>query len=239
MKRQLLLISNSTIPGEPYLGWCKAMINDFFVKRGIKTALFIPYAGVSMTYDQYLAKVAPVMNEMNVQITSIHQCNNPVDAVETAECIIVGGGSTWHLLHEVQRLKLVEPIRKKIQEGIPYMGWSAGSNLCCPTIKTTNDMPIIEPESFNALNVIPFQINPHYLDAHVAGHGGETREDRIKEFMVVNADMYVAGLREATALLVEEDNMSLIGREKDMRVFKFNTETKEYPIGSDVNFLLK
>ncbi len=100
-------------------------------------------------------------------------------------------------------------------------------------------MPIIEPKSFNALNLIPFQINPHYLDAHPAGHGGETREDRIKEFMVINPNMYVAGLREATALVVKGDKIELVGREKPMRVFKFGQETKEYPLGSNIEFLLK
>lgn len=130
----------------------------------------------------------------------------------------------------------MEAIREKVSQGCPYMGWSAGSNVACPTIKTTNDMPIIEPESFNALGLVPFQINPHYLDANPAGHGGETREDRIKEFLVVNPDVYVAGLREATYLLVENDKMQLVGSRK-MRLFKAGAETREIEPG-DVSFLL-
>ncbi len=239
MNRNLLLISNSTNPGEPYLGWCKEIINDFFTKNSVKNVLFIPYAGVSMTYDVYAKRVSDVFETMGVKLTSIHTLPDPVKAVKEAEAIVVGGGNTFHLLNEIQRNKLIEPVRERIAQNMPYMGWSAGSNMACPTIKTTNDMPIIEPQSFNAFGVIPFQINPHYLDAHPAGHGGETREDRLKEFMVVNPDIYIAGLREATAFLVNGDKIELIGREKNLRVFKAGQEAQEYAIGSDINFLLK
>lgn len=238
MKRSLLLLSNSTNPGEAYLGWGKDIIKDFLQPFQVKEVLFIPYAGVSLSYDEYEAKVSDVYAEFGIKVKSVHRCADPVAAVKEAACIVVGGGSTWHLLHEVQRLQLVEPIREKVSSGTPYMGWSAGSNLACPTICTTNDMPIIQPESFKALNLIPFQINPHYLDAHPQGHGGETREDRIKEFMIVNKDMYVAGLREASAFLIHDMNIQLIGRDKTLRVFKYGIETKEYEKGSDLSFLL-
>ncbi len=121
-------------------------------------------------------------------------------------------------------------------QGCPYMGWSAGSNVACPSMKTTNDMPIVYPSSFDTLGLVPFQINPHYLDANPAGHGGETREDRIQEFMVVNPDIYVVGLREATSLLVEGDSMKLLGSRR-MRLFKAGEETREIEPG-DVSFLL-
>ena len=131
----------------------------------------------------------------------------------------------------------MKAIREKVLQGCPYMGWSAGSNVACPSIRTTNDMPIVQPESFNALNLVPFQINPHYLDANPAGHGGETREDRIREFMVVNPDIYIVGLREATALVVEGDKMELTGSRK-MRLFKAGENPREIEPG-DVSFLLQ
>ncbi|MCL2413530.1 MAG: dipeptidase PepE [Bacteroidales bacterium] len=237
--RNLLLISNSTNPGEAYLGWCKELIVEWCKENNVKTALFIPYAGVTVTWDDLTERVKTVFSEFGVEISSIHQQSNAVEAVKNAECIVVSGGSTWNLLAECYNQNIVDVIREKALSGMPYMGWSAGSNLACPTIKTTNDMPIIEPKSFNATNLIPFQINPHYLDAHPAGHGGETREDRIKEFMVINPNVYVAGLREATALVVKGDTIKLVGREKNLRVFKFGQETKEYAIGSDIGFLLK
>ena len=237
--KNLLLISNSTNPGEAYLGWCTELIANWCKENNVKTALLIPYAGVTVTWDDLTAKVQAVFSEFGVEISPIHQQPNAVEAVKNAECIIVNGGSTWNLLAECYKQDILDAMRDKALAGTPYMGWSAGSNLACPTIKTTNDMPIIEPKSFNAMNLVPFQINPHYLDAHPAGHGGETREDRIKEFMVINPNVYVAGLREATALVVKGDKIELVGREKDMRVFKFEQETKEYPLGSNIEFLLK
>lgn len=239
MKRQLLLISNSTNPGEPYLDWTKKDIEDFLKQRNVSKVLFIPYAGVTVTYDDYTTKVADVFKTFGVEVVSIHNCPDPVRAVKEASCVAVGGGSTFHLVHELHRLNIMPVLRERVLEGMPYMGWSAGSNTACPTMKTTNDMPIIEPASFNCLNVIPFQINPHYLDAHPAGHGGETREDRLKEFMQINQDMTIVGLREATSLLVQDDTIQLIGRNKPMRVFKYGQEPMEFEIGSDINFLLK
>ena len=236
MNRHLLLISNSTNAGEAYLAWPRQAIADFFKHFGIKRVLFVPYAGVAPGYDAYAQKVGKVFAEMGVGLDSVHTTEYPITAVQQAECIVVGGGNTFHLVHEMQRTGSMEAIREKVLQGCPYMGWSAGSNVACPTIKTTNDMPIIEPESFNALNLVPFQINPHYLDANPEGHGGETREDRIKEFMVVNPDVYVAGLREATYLLVENDKMQLLGSRR-MRLFKAGEETREIEPG-DVSFLL-
>ncbi|GHS85527.1 peptidase E [Bacteroidia bacterium] len=236
--RKLLLISNSTNPGEPYLGWCNELLVQWTRTNTIKTALFVPFAGVTTSWDDYEAKVQKVFSAMGIQVRSIHHDADAKVAVEQAECIIVGGGNTWRLLNECQVRNILPLIRTKALNGTPYIGWSAGSNLACPTIKTTNDMPIVEPQSFDALNLIPFQINPHYLDAHPQGHGGETREARIQEFIVLNTSVYVAGLREATALVVDNNDIQLVGREKSMRVFKHNLEPKEYPIGSPIIFLL-
>ncbi|MEG1498263.1 MAG: dipeptidase PepE [Bacteroidales bacterium] len=237
MNRHLLLISNSTNAGEAYLEWPKKDIADFFSKHGIKNALFVPYAGVSMGYDVYTAKVSAVFASMGVNLSSVHTYKNGLKAVEESECIVVGGGNTFHLVHQMHQTGIMDAIRKKALNGTPYIGWSAGSNVACPTMKTTNDMPIIEPSSFNTLNIVPFQINPHYLDANPLGHGGETREDRIVEFMVVNPDIYIVGLREATSLLVENNSMQLVGK-RSMRVFHAGKEPLEVVPGSDVNFLL-
>jgi dipeptidase E len=133
----------------------------------------------------------------------------------------------------MQENGLIEAIRSRVKEGVPYIGWSAGSNMACPSIRTTNDMPIVEPQSFNVLNLIPFQINPHYLDAHPDGHGGETREDRIMEFIELNQDIYVAGLREGCMFLYENNQLTHIGSKK-CRIFKYGKDTFE--LSSDDNF---
>ena len=234
---RLLLISNSTMAGEPYLDYCKNDIADFLGKDRVE-ALFIPYAGVSMTYDEYEAKVKTRFNEVGHDVVSIHHFNDPIKAVQDAKAIIVGGGSTWHLLHEVRRHGLIEQIRAKVEDGVPYIGWSAGSNLTCPTIKTTNDMPIIDPKGFEALNLIPFQINPHYLDKTAQGHGGESRQQRIEEFLIVNQDITVAGLREGCMFIYENGKITHKG-DRTCRIFKYGEEFYELSSGDDFNFLMK
>ncbi|HKK67212.1 MAG TPA: dipeptidase PepE [Bacteroidales bacterium] len=234
---RLLLISNSTMAGEPYLDYCKNDIGEFLGKDKIE-ALFIPYAGVTMTYDEYEAKVKTRFQEVGHDVVSIHHFNDPIKAVQDAKAIIVGGGSTWHLLHEVRRHGLIDQIRIKAEDGTPYIGWSAGSNVTCPTIKTTNDMPIIDPEGMDALNLIPFQINPHFLDKKAQGHAGESREDRISEFLVLNQDMPVAGLREGCMFILKGDKLSLKGIHP-LRLFKYGEEPREIETSEDFTFLLK
>jgi len=236
--KKLLLISNSTNAGEAYLGWPRNDIKNFLITNKVSRVLFVPYAGVSVTYNEYTAKVADVFKELGVEIYGIHNETDPVKAVKEAEAIAVGGGNTFHLLYMLHKLNLVDAIREQALKGVPYMGWSAGSNVACPSLKTTNDMPIIEPASFDCTALVPFQINPHYLDAHPDGHGGETREQRIEEFLKVNQQIYVVGLREATLLLVEGDKISLIGK-RPMRVFKYGEEPKEIQVGENIDFLLK
>ena len=159
-------------------------------------------------------------------------------AVAEASAIVVGGGNTWNLLKMIQDFDLTDIVRQKVRGGTPYIGWSAGSNLACPTIRTTNDMPVVEPHSFEAFNLIPFQINPHYTDANPPGHAGETREDRIREFIEINPGLYVAGLREGTMILMENDQISLLGS-KSMRVFKKGALPVELSQDDDLSFLLK
>ena len=237
MTMRLLLISNSTNAGEAYLDYPKHNIHDFLGEKCVK-CLFIPYAGVTVTWDDYEKKVKNRFNEVGHDIVSIHHFDNPVKAVEEADCIVIGGGNTWKLLHDMHANKLIEPIRKKVLGGTPYIGWSAGSNVTCPTLMTTNDMPIIDPLGFDALNLIPFQIDPHYLDKKVEGHGGESREDRILEFIEVNREVYVAGLREGCMFVVEGDKMRIIGQ-RNLRLFKYGEETREIAPTEDFTFLLK
>ncbi|GHT88382.1 hypothetical protein FACS189474_3540 [Bacteroidia bacterium] len=155
---RLLLLSNSTNPGEDYLSWAKAEIKDF-LGNVPTTALFIPYAAVTFSYDEYEAKVNKVFSALGCKITSVHRVWNPVQAVEGAETIIIGGGNTWRLVQQMREHGLIEAVKAKVEAGTPYIGWSAGSNVACPTMKTTNDMPIVDPHGLNTLNLIPFYIN--------------------------------------------------------------------------------
>lgn len=240
---KLLLISNSTNYKEPYLGWCMPLIEQFLAnnKRNI---LFLPYAGVFIngksypaSYDAYITRVASVFKEYGLQLTSIHTASSPIDAVNQAEAFVVGGGNTFHLVAEIHRHQLIEPIRRKVMEGVPYVGWSAGANVACPTLRTTNDMPITMPESFACFDFVPFQINPHYLDPYpeevndAVRHGGETRQDRINEFLAINPHITVAGLREASSLLIENNIITLQGS-RPLRIMRFNQPPFEIESGA-------
>lgn len=242
---KLLLISNSTNPGEAYLGWPRPYISEFLAGTGVKRVLFVPYAGVGLSdegleasFDLYEKRVGDVFRELGYDIYSIHREEDPIKAVHEAEAIAVGGGNTFHLVYMMHKTGVMQVIRERALEGTPYLGWSAGSNVACPSLRTTNDMPVIEPESFNCMNLIPFQINPHYLDANPEGHGGETREQRIDEFCKVNRNIYVAGLREACLLTLIDGKLELKGN-RPLRIFRFGTEPYEIQQGEDVSFLLK
>ncbi len=234
-RRKLLLISNSTTAGEPYLKYPIGNIAQFL--KGVSEVAFVPYAAVTFSYDEYEAKVQARFDEIGIKVRSIHHAENPAEAIRNAEAVCVGGGNTFALLRAMQELGVVEAIREKIAEGIPYVGWSAGSNVCCPTICTTNDMPIVQPQSFAAIGAVKFQINPHYLDTHPEGHAGETREQRIEEYIEANDGMWVAGLREGCMLLVEGNQMQLIGA-RPMRIFRRGDKPFEVEPGGDLSFLM-
>ena len=234
---RLLLISNSTNPGEKYLGYPGDFIKAFLGNNPVK-ALFIPYAAVTFSYDEYEIKVSERFNEIGHEIVSIHHFNDSVAAVKEAAAIVVGGGNTWKLLKLIRANNLIGAVQKKVNTGTPYIGWSAGSNVACPTIKTTNDMPVVEPDSFNAFNLIPFQINPHYTDINMPGHAGETREQRIEEFIEANPGIYVAGLREGTMLVMEDETIRLYGQ-KNVRIFKKGAAPAEFGVSDDLSFLLR
>lgn len=234
-QKRLLLISNSTTAGEPYLKYPIGNIEAFL--KGVKEVAFVPYAAVTFSYDAYEAKVQERFDEIGIKVRSIHRDADPAETIRRAEAICVGGGNTFALLKKMHEQGVVEAIREKVEAGTPYVGWSAGSNVCCPTICTTNDMPIVQPASFAAVNAVKFQINPHYLDTHPEGHAGETREQRIQEYIEANDGMWVAGLREGCMLLVENGTMQLIGA-RPMRMFRRGTETFEVNPGDDLSFLL-
>jgi len=233
---RLLLLSNSTNPGEEYLSWPKKEIQSFLGNVPV-TALFIPYAAVTFSFDEYEAKVEARFSELGHHVKSIHNALNPTSEVEKAEAIVIGGGNTWQLVRMMHEQGLMEPIKKRVQSGVPFIGWSAGSNVACPTLRTTNDMPIIDPLGFETMGLIPFQINPHYLDVHPEGFGGETREMRIQEFIEINPDVYVLGLREASLLRLEGNFLRLIGS-RTARLFKKGEIAKELSSEDDLSFLL-
>lgn len=230
------MISNSTNAGEAYLEHPLEQIKTFLGSTPVK-AIFIPYAGVTISFDEYTTRVRNRFQEIGHEIRSVHDVNDPVQEVRQAEAIVVGGGNTFHLAKMMQEQGLIETIRDKVLAGTPYIGWSAGSNMACPSIRTTNDMPIVEPESFQALNLVPFQINPHYLDANPEGHAGETREMRIEEFIEANPGMFVVGLREGTMFLLESNRMQLMGP-RPARIFKKDQAPLELDPGADFSFLL-
>lgn len=234
---RLLLISNSTNAGEPYLDYPKHNIKAFLNQYNVKKVMFVPYAAVTFSYDEYQSRVANRFKEIGIEVDSVHHYQNQREAIENAEAVVVGGGNTFALTGLMQKYGLIEAIRSKVIGGTPYVGWSAGSNVTCPTICTTNDMPIVEPQSFKALNLIPFQINPHYLDAHPDGHAGETREQRIEEYITANQGMTVVGLREGCILKIEDNKIALIG-ERTLRIFRFGNQPYELDNKQDLSFLL-
>ncbi len=240
---RLLLISSSTATGYAYLEYPKPYIKDFLGQKGIKIA-FVPFAGLKQSYenlvgyDAYEKKIQAVFSEIGYEVNSVHRVS---DALMNADAILVGGGNTFNLLKQCQDRNLMEPIKDRVlKDNIPYIGLSAGTNLACPTIRTTNDMPIIEPQSLNALGLIPFQINPHYLDTAPDGHFGESREERIIEFLEVNRDVVVAGLREGMMFRIEDDRVKHEGvSDKMCRIFKYGQSPLELGRNDEFSYLLK
>ena len=234
---RLLLLSNSTMAGEPYLGWPGEAIRGFMAGR-VKSAFFVPFAGIRITWDDYAGQVGARFREWGCEIAPAHRCASPLREAAQAEAIIVGGGNTFQLVALLQESGLLQVIRERVESGVPYIGWSAGANVACPTLRTTNDMPVTQPPSFRTLGVVPFQINPHFTDANPPGHGGETRTDRIMEFVEVNPGVPVLGLPEGTGLRREGGSLELFGS-KPARLFRKAAEPEEFAPGSDLGFLLR
>ncbi len=235
---KLLLFSNSRTEGLGYLEHAAGWLRDFLPST-VNEVLFVPYAGVTKTHYDYVEQVTPVFAKLGATVTGLHRAHDLVAAIRNAQAIVVGGGNTWNLLRELRAHRLVLPaIRNRVLAGVPYIGWSAGSNIACPTIMTTNDMPICDPGGFDALALVPFQINPHYLHGNPPGFKGETREERIREFGVLHPDSWVVGLREGTGLHVEGTSVKLLG-EAQCRVFRATQEPRELSSKDDLSFLLE
>jgi dipeptidase E len=233
---RLLLLSNSRNVGQGYLEHAERAIREL-LGTTVRTALFVPYAAVRVSYDAFSELVRSRFAELGLGIRPIHRERDARAAVAEAEAVVVGGGNTFHLLRQLHELDLVEAIAERVRGGAPYVGWSAGANVVCPTMKTTNDMPIVEPPTLRAMGLVPFQINPHYLDEHPKGHGGETREERLLEFVEANPGMHVVGLREGSILRLEGERLSLLGP-RSARIFLKGREPWEVEPKGSLAFLL-
>jgi dipeptidase E len=233
--KNILLASTSTLFGSGFLEYLLPELQHHF--KDCKTLLFIPYArSGGITHDEYTAKVALAFAKINIVIKGIHEFENPAEAVQNAEGIFTGGGNTFVLVSQLYKNKIMDVLAEKLKTGTPYLGTSAGSNIAGLTIQTTNDMPIVYPPSFQTLGIIPFNLNPHYIDIDKpTKHMGETREDRIKEFHAFNS-IPVLGLREGSWLEIKGDAMVLKGNYK-ARLFRQNQLPEELESGSDLSFI--
>ena len=231
---RLLLISNSTMHGGGYLEHCKAEIQDFLGKP--KRVMFLPYA--LHDHDAYAAKAREAFAAMGHELSSTHEHRNLPGCLEHADCVFVGGGNTFRLLSALQHYGLLAAIQERALAGMPYVGSSAGTNVATLSIRTTNDMPIVQPPSFMALRLVPFQINPHYLDPDPGSrHMGETREERIRQFHEEHT-VPVLGLREGCMLRVVGERMELRGT-TNARLFRRDREPEEFAPPCDLSFLLQ
>jgi dipeptidase E len=234
MTADLLLLSSSSVFGGGYLQHALGAIDELLGDR--RTVHFAPYALAD--HDAYAARVQAALEPLGVAVVGLHQAGDPRAALEAAGVLFVGGGNSFRLLKQLQRLGLLEPVRRRVESGeLRYLGSSAGTNMACPSLRTTNDMPIVEPDSFRAFGLIPFQINPHYLDPEPGStHMGETREQRIEEFLQEN-DVPVLGMREGTWLRRRDRRLLLEGC-AGARLFRRGTERAEFGPGADLAWLL-
>lgn len=227
MSKQLLLLSSSRVHGGGYLDHAENYIRTFL--KEVSRVLFVPYA--LQDRDGYAVVARQKFEAMGFALDSIHQVDNPQTAVEQAEAMFVGGGNTFRLLNTLYASNLLGSIRERANQGMRYMGASAGSNIAGPTIKTTNDMPIVQPPSFEALGLVPFQINPHYVDADPAStHMGETREQRLREYLEENEAPVVA-IREPAIIHVEGEAITLEGN-AGAKIFRRGREPEQLESGS-------
>ena len=233
--KNLIIASTSTVHGSGYLEYLLDELALFF--KDANTIVFIPYARPSgISHEDYTMKARKAFKKIDKNVMGIHEFENPIEAIQNAEAIFTGGGNTFVLLYQLYKNNLLEPLKKSVLKGTPYLGTSAGSNICGLTINTTNDMPIVYPPSFKALSFIPFNINPHYLDPIPNNkHMGETRETRIKEFHAYHTQP-VIGLREGSWLQVTETSIKLKGP-LTARVFEYNKTPYEIESGTELKDL--
>ncbi|WP_103573758.1 dipeptidase PepE [Campylobacter concisus] len=227
--KNALLISASSYQDTGYLRHCKNWVKDFLGESGKEEILFIPYAGVRRTNDEYEQKVIDRLKNKNIK--SIHHYEDKISAIKNASSIAVGGGNTFMLLYTLYKLNLIEPIKEAVAKGTKYFGWSAGANIAGKTMMTTNDMPIIMPKSFESLNIFPYQINPHFISGKLAGHNGESREERLEEFLIANPNDTIYALPEGTALLIEGNEAEVIGYSEILK-FEYQKEIEKIEVGT-------
>jgi dipeptidase E len=237
MTRRLLLLSSSRDAAGVYLMHSSDLIK-MTLGPSVKRVLFIPYAGVTISPTDYAAKASVPFATLGYDLQSLALAATPLEAVANAQAIVIGGGNTFQLLASLYENELVSAIRARVHAGVPYIGWSAGAVVTAPTIGTTNDMPIISPRSLRALDLIPFQINAHYTDFQQPDHQGETRAERLEEYIAVNRGTRVLGLREGSSLSIVDDEISLNGT-LTAPVFDFGVERREYSPSDDISFLLR
>jgi dipeptidase E len=233
--KNIIIASTSTLHGGDYLDYLLPELQLHF--KDCKTILFIPYArpgGIS--HDEYTGKVALAFAKINIAVKGIHEFKDPASAIQDAQGIFTGGGNTFLLVSQLYKNNSMAVLSETVKNGTPYLGTSAGSNICGLTMQTTNDMPIIYPPSFQTLGLIPFNLNPHYLDADKQStHMGETRETRIQEFHAFNT-LPVLGLREGSWLDVKGEKITLKG-DLSARLFRQNQAAEELESGSDLGFI--
>ena len=227
--KNALLISASSYQDTGYLRHCKNWVKDFLGESGKEEILFIPYAGVRRSNDEYEQKVIDRLKNKNIK--SIHHYEDKISAIKNANSIAVGGGNTFMLLYTLYKLNLIEPIKKAVANGAKYFGWSAGANIAGKTMMTTNDMPIIMPKSFDSLNIFPYQINPHFISGKLAGHNGESREERLEEFLIANPKETIYALPEGTALLIADSEAEVIGHSEILK-FEYQKEIEKIEVGT-------
>ena len=229
--KKMILASSSTIHGEEFLEYLLKEIKNLFV--GCKNILFIPFARPSgLTHLAYTKKVQDQFKKVNLSVVDYSKDNDFLQKLEKSDGLFIGGGNTFLLLHQLNKLKLIEKIREKILSGIPYLGTSAGTNICGISIGTTNDMPIVEIESRLSLQILPFNINPHFYEKNNdSKHMGESRETRIQEFLIYNKQP-VVGLKEGSFLKINQENIILEGKES---AIIFERNQKPYSINSGFN----
>jgi dipeptidase E len=233
---RLLLLSNSTMPGTPFFTWPRPHVEGF-LGRDVSEVVFIPFAAVTISYDTYHKNVSSAFESMGYKVTSVHAAADKMELIRNAQAIVVGGGNTFALLSRMYGEDLLDAVRNRVAAGIPYIGWSAGANLACPTLKTTNDMPVVMPPSFDALNLVPFQINPHYHELKFENQGGETRKERLEEFLLLNPDKMVVGLPEGMFLRREGSKLTIDGN-GTAKLFEAGKAVTELRPGADISFLL-
>ena len=236
---QILAFSSSRVGNNGYLQMALPVIKNFLEDKPLNIT-FIPFALVNNDYEGYTTIVQEALKDLPYTIQTVQPANAKA-IIAQGDVIMVGGGNTFKLLHDIYDCQLLDIIRDKVNNGTPYIGWSAGSNIIGPGIGTTNDMPVIAPKSFNALGLLPFQINPHYTNVKPAGHNGETRDQRLEEFMQMNPGLPIVALPEGTALQLGGTNLKFIG-EKGAVLFYWDENDlaakREILPSEDLSFLL-